>query len=99
MRVMGINTGHDATVTLVEDGRIVLNLELERFTKVKNDYGYSEEFVRLCLDRAGWRVSDIDLMGLHSIWDKAHDDFKGFCAADHGDVPPFVELGGTSVAC
>ena len=51
---------------------------LERVTKVKNDFGYSEDFVRMCLDRAGWRVSDIDLVGLHSIWEPALADFQGF---------------------
>jgi carbamoyltransferase len=78
MRVLGLNTSHDATVTLVEDGRIVLNLELERFTRVKNDCGYSEEFVRFCLDHAGWQVSDIDLVGLHSVWGPDSAIVKGF---------------------
>jgi len=66
-RILSIHTWHDATVTISVGSEIRVNLELERFTRTKRDYGYREDFVRFCLDRAGLSIDDIDLVCLDRL--------------------------------
>jgi carbamoyltransferase len=66
-RILSIHTWHDAAVTITQGSEILVNLELERFTRIKRDYGYREDFVRFCLDRTGLSISDIDLVCLDRL--------------------------------
>jgi carbamoyltransferase len=62
MLILSIYAGHDAAVCLLEDGRLLLNLELERHTRVRYDFGWDSDFVQHCLERAGRRIEDVDLL-------------------------------------
>lgn len=66
-RILSIHSWHDATVTISVGGELRLNLELERFSRTKRDYGYREDFLRYCLDRAGLTIDDIDLVCLDRL--------------------------------
>lgn len=68
-RILSIHSWHDATVTICVGGELRLNLELERFSRTKRDYGYREDFLRFCLDRAGLTIEDIDLVCLDRLGD------------------------------
>ncbi len=63
--VLSLFSGHDAAVAIVVDGDVRLNLELERFTRVKHDYGYREDFLRHCLERAGLGLDDVGVVCLN----------------------------------
>ncbi|MEF2146616.1 MAG: carbamoyltransferase C-terminal domain-containing protein [Desulfovibrionaceae bacterium] len=39
-KIIGISNSHDASVTYLEDGRVVAAVQEERFTNVKNDFGF-----------------------------------------------------------
>ncbi len=66
-RILSIHSWHDATVAISVGGELRLNLELERFSRTKRDYGYREDFLRFCLDRAGLSIDDIDLVCLDRL--------------------------------
>jgi carbamoyltransferase len=65
MLILSIYPGHDAAVCLLRDGQVLFNLEVERFSRNKHDYGYREDLVRFCLDRTGVSVDDIDLLTMN----------------------------------
>ncbi|MBF0130271.1 MAG: hypothetical protein HQL33_09775, partial [Alphaproteobacteria bacterium] len=58
--VLSLFSGHDAAVAIVVDGDVRLNLELERFTRVKHDAGFPRQAVRFCLERDGIPLSRVD---------------------------------------
>ena len=62
MKILSIYPNHDSAICLLEDGEVVLNWELERYSRIRHDYGYSEQFIRICLDQAGWRISDVNIL-------------------------------------
>ncbi len=61
MRVLGISPlDKDATVSFVEDGRVVFACAEERLTRVKLQDGFPSRAVRLGLERTGWDPASID---------------------------------------
>ena len=52
---------HDANICILQDGEILINLELERFSRVKKDGGFTLEFFHHCLDNCGIGPNDIDV--------------------------------------
>jgi carbamoyltransferase len=62
--ILSICPTHDAAVTILRNGEVLLNLELERYTRVKNDYGFNEDFIRHCLDMTGLKITDVDLVAM-----------------------------------
>lgn len=67
MIILGIYPGHDAAVAIIRDGEVVLNLELERFTRIRHDYGFREDFLRFCLNQAGLFIEDIDYVAINGL--------------------------------
>ena len=62
MVVLGINNMHDASCALVVDGQIVAAAEEERFSRVKHASGLPVQAMRYCLDAAGVRAADLDIV-------------------------------------
>jgi carbamoyltransferase len=62
MRILAIYPGHNASICILEDGRVLLNWELERFTRIKHDYGFRREFLVRSLETVGLSISDIDFI-------------------------------------
>jgi carbamoyltransferase len=72
MRVLGVNAiFHDPSAALVVDGRIVAAAEEERFSRRKHGkrpvpwsaWELPEQAIRWCLDEAGLRPEDLDVVG------------------------------------
>ncbi|ADB29791.1 Carbamoyltransferase [Kribbella flavida DSM 17836] len=72
MRVLGVNAiFHDPSAALVVDGRIVAAAEEERFSRRKHGkrpvpwsaWELPDQAIRWCLDQAGLRPEDVDLIG------------------------------------
>ena len=52
--------GHDASVALIIDGKIIANVAEERFTRVKNDGSFPINAIEYCLRVAGIEASELD---------------------------------------
>jgi carbamoyltransferase len=65
MRILSIYPGHNAAVCIVEEGKVRINWELERFTRVKHDYGFREDFLVRTLELAGLGIEAIDFIALN----------------------------------
>ena len=64
--VLGMTLGRNATAALTHGGRILACASEERFTRVKNVYGYPEKAVRFCLHQAGITPAELNLVVLSS---------------------------------
>ncbi len=61
MRVLGISPlDKDATVSFLEDGRVVFACAEERLSRVKLQDGFPHRALRLGLERTGWDPASID---------------------------------------
>lgn len=68
MRILGIHDGHNASVCLLEDGKIKWVLQEERLRKEKNFDGFPEKSIQKILQIENLDTSDIDkilLNGYH----------------------------------
>ena len=50
MNIIGINVSHNASACLMSEGKIVIAVQEERFTKQKNYCGYPKQSIDYCLD-------------------------------------------------
>ncbi len=61
--ILGVHDGtHDASAALVADGRLVAACAEERFTRVKGQGGWPGSSIVACLERAGARAADVDVV-------------------------------------
>lgn len=51
---------HDATASLIIDGKIIVAVSEDRFTNVKHYEGYPAMAIKYCLQMAGLRLADVD---------------------------------------
>ena len=66
MRVLGLSAlYHDSAAALVEDGRVVAAAQEERFTRKKHDARIPRAAIASCLEIAGLKLSDIDLVAFY----------------------------------
>lgn len=66
MKVLGLSSHyHDASAALVVDGVPVAAAAEERFTRQKHDPTFPERSARFCLEQAGLRPEDLDLVAYH----------------------------------
>ena len=65
-RILGLSAYyHDSAACLVEDGRIVVAAQEERFTRKKHDPDFPSNAVAYCLREAGITAKDLDLVGFY----------------------------------
>ncbi len=66
MNILGISAYyHDSAACLVQDGRIVGAAQEERFSRKKHDFAFPEGAIDYCLEEAGIRHEDIDLVAFY----------------------------------
>ncbi|MBM3581626.1 MAG: hypothetical protein FJX37_06640, partial [Alphaproteobacteria bacterium] len=66
MRILGVSAFyHDSAAALIEDGRIVAAAQEERFTRKKHDSGFPANAIAFCLDFAGVKLADVDLVAFY----------------------------------
>ena len=63
MRILSVNFGHDASCTLLEDGKPVAVLEKERLTRTKHDQGVMD--LDGILAAYGWDPETIDIIAVN----------------------------------
>ncbi len=60
MHILGIHPGHDASVALLKDGKLIFASEEERYSKIKHHFGFPYLSIRSALDFTGLSLDDID---------------------------------------
>jgi carbamoyltransferase len=60
--ILGINNMHDASAALLVDGKVIVAAEEERFTRIKHTKGFPKNAIQSCLDYAGIKISDINII-------------------------------------
>jgi len=66
LRILGVSAFyHDSAAALIEDGRIVAAAQEERFTRKKHDSGFPANAIAFCLDFAGVKLADVDLVAFY----------------------------------
>ncbi|MBX2837640.1 MAG: carbamoyltransferase [Gammaproteobacteria bacterium] len=61
MIILGLNYYfHDSSACIIVDGKLVVALEEERFTRIKHTREFPERSVQMCLQVAGLRADQID---------------------------------------
>ena len=73
MHILGVagwtDRGHDASATLLKDGKLIAAAEEERFLRRKHAYDVLPyNAIRFCLDEAQIGVDDIDYVALYWDW-------------------------------
>ena len=66
MVILGIHDGHNASAALIKDGKLICALAEERFSRVKNHFGYPAKAIEAILSYAGLQKNDIDRVALSS---------------------------------
>lgn len=62
MITLSAYNGHNAAICIMKDGEILLNWELERFSRIKHDYGFNQAFLDKSLDYCNLTIDDIDVI-------------------------------------
>lgn len=60
MKVLSIQTGHNATVALCNKGKILGVLGQEKCDNIKNSSAFPSEAIKLLLKEVSWKISDIE---------------------------------------
>jgi carbamoyltransferase len=64
MNILGIHIGHDSSVALVRDGRIVADVAEERFLRIKHYCGLPIRSLGYCLRSQELTMADIDIVAV-----------------------------------
>jgi carbamoyltransferase len=83
MRILSVYYGHDASCTLLEDGKPVVVLEKERLTRIKHDQGMMD--LDAILEEYGWDPASIDVIAINP-WVRPTLDGKMFQWQLQGDT-------------
>lgn len=67
MNVIGINEGHNSSVCLITDGEVRFAMSEERLSRKKNEVGFPEKSLRLCMKNFGLAARDIEAVAIASI--------------------------------
>lgn len=60
LNVIGISVGHNATVALIKDGLLCCSISEEKFTNVKNTFGFPINSMKYLMDEYGLAPSNVD---------------------------------------
>jgi len=65
MNILGLSTMGASSAAITINGEVVAAIEEERSTRLKNDGGFPHEAIRICLEVAGLRMSDLDEIAIY----------------------------------
>jgi len=64
--ILGISAYyHDSAACIVKDGEILAAAQEERFSRKKHDHRFPQGAIKFCLDYAGIKASDLDLVAFY----------------------------------
>jgi carbamoyltransferase len=77
MIVLGIGCGHDGSVCLVDNGKMVGFIATERITRFKKERGVTKKAIKYILDKHDVKLADVDLVAVTNwFWDRAPDGYE-----------------------
>lgn len=61
MLILGISCFyHDAAAAIIEDGKVIVAAQEERFSRKKHDESFPEQSIQFCLEELGIKLSNLD---------------------------------------
>lgn len=69
MMILGLHFGHDAAISIIKDGQVLLCVEIERINRVKHAISIHPLDIKKCLDDRGFSIDEIDYCTLTSTQD------------------------------
>ena len=66
MLILGVHIGHDASACLVRDGQVLADVQEERLSRTKHQFGVPFEAISYCLRTAGVSIEGIDVVAFSS---------------------------------
>jgi carbamoyltransferase len=66
MKILGLHFGHDASIAVLDEGRVVSYLEKERTSRTKHAIGIDLRDVQSALDRCAIGIDEIDFVSVSS---------------------------------
>ena len=69
MIILGLHFGHDASVTLLKDGKIIFCIEKERVSRIRHVIGLNFSDIKLCLKKFNVNINEIDYCSVTSTQD------------------------------
>lgn len=58
--ILGLQDGHDGSVCIVKDGKLIVAVGSERVTRIKKDSAWNDDVIQYCLEAANMTMDDID---------------------------------------
>ena len=85
--ILGLNCGHDGSVSLVKNGKLVSFIATERVTRSKKQRGVDKRTIKYILSKENIRLKDISMAAVtnwfwdrdaegNELWDKTKEDFS-----------------------
>ena len=85
--VLGLNCGHDGSVALIKDRKLVAFIATERLSRFKKDRGVTKKAIKYVLDKEGIKLKDVAFCGIvnwfwdrdgegNELWDKSEEGFS-----------------------
>lgn len=74
--VLGISEGHNASASLIRNGRIVSAVSEERLSRIKNDFGYPKRAIDEVLKIGGSNPAEIDKVALGAVFMHGPEFYK-----------------------
>lgn len=68
MKILGVHIGHDSSVALVVDGKIIADVAEERFSRLKHFAGLPLRAIEYCLNAGGITMEDINVIATPTSW-------------------------------
>lgn len=62
MKILGINFGHDSSVALIVNGKLINAIEEEKVSRIKQDFGWPKKSINFILSENKIKPSEIDLI-------------------------------------
>tara|TARA_R110001592_G_scaffold58814_5_gene178189 strand:- start:59927 stop:61471 length:1545 start_codon:yes stop_codon:yes gene_type:complete len=84
MIILGLYFGHNASACVLQDGKVLINWELERHTRIKHDYGYNQAFIDKTLEHCGITMKDVDHIACNYPI-----TIMNYCAKHEKEMPPY----------
>ena len=91
MNILGIHCGHDASLALVRDGKLISSISVERYSRNKKDTFISSEALDRFLFDNQMSLDDIDTITM-GFWNKSYCDWLEIYSPKDNTYP-FSQMG------
>jgi carbamoyltransferase len=91
MNILGIHSGHDASLALITDGKLISSISVERFSRNKKDTFLSADAVNRFLYENDVHLDDIDIITM-GYWNKTTSPWISIYSP-YDQPYPFSQMG------